>query len=322
MKLYSFAKKALFVCLFAIIICCVLCIGASAEGECTQHASEVWHQDPQALPNCTEGGFKFQICDVCGEQFNRTEVSALGHVVPEEYEIDEATCQKPGEKYKKCEECGEKVESITLEITDHVKSDWLKNTKKPVTCTTNGEEYIECIYCKTVMETREITSSGHKMVVLKKVDSTCTKNGHTEGKICAACGLVETQYEIIPAGHKGEEIIPAVPATKDAEGKTEGKMCPVCGEILVPQQVVPKVSYLWLNILIVAVASLLIVGLVVFVIVLPVKRSKKIAAAAAEIIDSAAETTEEATQEAAEVIATEDVAEEAPVEESVEAENE
>lgn len=315
MKLYSFAKKAAFVCLFAVIICCVLCIGASAEGECTQHTSEVWHQDPEALPNCTEDGFKFQICDNCGEQFNRTVASALGHAIPEEYVVVEATCKEAGEKYKNCEECGEKIESITLEITDHVKSDWLKNTNKPVTCTANGEEYIECIYCKTVMETREITCSGHKMVVLKEIDSTCTKNGHTEGKICASCGLVEKQYEIIPAGHKGEEIIPEIPATKDAEGKTEGKMCPACGEILVAQQIIPKISYLWLNILIIAVASLVIIGLVVFVIILSVKRSKKIAAAAAEIIDNAVENAEEAQTEEAQT-------EEAPAEESVEAENE
>ena len=317
MKLYAFAKKAAFVCLFAVIVCCILCVGVYAEGECTQHTSEVWHQDPAALPNCTDGGFKFKICDNCGEQFDRTAVDALGHVIPEEYEVVEATCQNPGEKYKNCEECGEKIESITLEITACEKSDWLKNTKKPVTCTSDGEEYIECIHCKKVMETRTITSSGHKMVVLKAVDSTCTKNGHTEGKICAACGLVEVQYDVIPAGHKNIETLPAVSATKDAEGKTEGQICTACGTILVEQQVVPKISYLWLNIIIIVVASLLIVGLVVFVVILAVKRSKKIAAAAAEIIDSAE--AEAATEEAS---AEEAVAEEAAIGETIEIDNE
>ena len=314
MKLYSFAKRAVFICLFAAIICCVLCIGAYADGECAQHTSEVWHQDPEALPTCTEGGFKFKICDNCGEQFDRTAVDALGHVIPEEYEVIEATCQQPGEKYKNCEECGEKVESVTLEITECVESDWLKNTQKPVTCTSDGEEYIECIHCKKVMETRAITCSGHKMVVMKATDSTCTKNGHTEGKVCAACGLVEVQYDIIPAGHKNIVALSEIPATKDAEGKTAGQMCTACGAILVEQQVISKVSYLWLNILIIVVASLLIIGLVVFVIILTVKRSKKIAAAAAEIIDNAANSEEAPNEEIP--------GEEASSEETVEIENE
>lgn len=289
MKFNVFAKKALTVCLFVIAIACMLTVCAYAENECDGHVSNVWVIDAQNAPNCTESGYKYKVCDKCGEEFDRTTADALGHVVPEEYTVVEATCQGTGEMYKNCEECGEKIESITLDVTGHVKSDWLKNVNKPVTCTKDGEEYIECVHCKVVLETRPITCSGHKMIINKKVDSTCTKDGHTEGKVCASCGLVEVQYEVIPAAHKGETVLPEVKATKDAEGKTEGKMCTACGTILVEQQIIPKVSYLWLNIVIAVGGSLILVAIIVLVIVKAVKRGKKIAEAAATLVDEANE---------------------------------
>lgn len=299
MKINVFVKKALILCLFVTVVMCALCLTAYAAGECDGHVSNVWVVDPENSPSCTEGGFKYKVCDKCGEQFDRTAMDALGHVIPEEYTVVEATCQAEGKQYKNCEECGVEIESITLAVTDHVASDWLKNTSKPVTCTKDGEEYKECIYCKTVMDTRAITCSGHKMVVNKEVDSTCTKNGHTEGKVCISCGLVEVQYEVIPAAHKGETILPAVPATKDAEGKTEGKMCSACGAILVEQQIIPKVSYLWLNILIAVGGSLIIAAIIVLIVVKAVKKGKKIADAAVAIIESAEENNEEVASEEA-----------------------
>ena len=310
MKINVFVKKALTLCLFVIIIACVLCVSAAAEGECDGHVSNVWVIDPENTPSCTEGGYMYKVCDKCGEKFDVTEAGALGHVAPEEYVVVDATCQKTGEMYKNCEECGEKIESITLEVTSHLESDWLKNVNKPVTCTNDGEEYIECVHCKEVLETRSITSSGHKMIVNKAVDSTCTKNGHTEGKVCVSCGLVEVQYEVIPAGHKGETVLPAVKATKDAEGLTEGKMCTACGEILVAQQVLPKVSYLWLNIVIAVVGALLVAGIIVLVVVKAVKKGKKIAEVAESLIENAeAESTSDTSEVAEELV--EEVAEEA-----------
>ena len=289
MKINVFAKKVLTACLFVIVIACVLCLSAAAEGECDGHVSNVWVIDAENAPSCTANGYMYKVCDKCGERFDVTEAEALGHVAPEEYVVVDATCQATGEMYKNCEECGEKIASIILDITGHVESDWLKNVNKPVTCTADGEEYVECVHCKKVLETRPIACSGHKMIVNKEVDSTCTKNGHTEGKVCASCGLVEVQYEIIPAAHKGETVLEAVPATKDAEGKTEGKMCTACGEILVAQQIVPKVSYLWLNILIAVVCSLLVAGIIALVIVKAVKKGKKIAQVAESLIENAEE---------------------------------
>lgn len=308
MKINVFVKKALTLCLFVIVISCMLCLSAYAEGEC-DHTSDVWVMDSENLPTCTESGLKYKVCDVCGEKFGQTEAPALGHVVPEEYVVVEATCQAEGKMTKNCEVCDTEIESITLDITDHVASDWIKNTKKPVTCTTDGEEYKECVHCKMVMDTKSIAKTGHQMVINKAVDPTCTRDGHTEGKVCASCGLVEVAYEIIPGGHTPTSI-PAVEATKDAEGKTEGKICSVCGEILLAQQTLPKVSYLWVNILIIAGGALILIAIIVLVIVAALKRGKKIAAAAEALIENASAENPEAEEANADAVAEE--ANEAP----------
>ena len=330
MKINVFAKKALTLCLFVIVIACALCVSAAAAGECTNHTSNVWVVDSINAPSCTNNGLKYKVCDNCGEKFDFTVAQALGHVIPEEYVVVEATCQAEGQMTKNCEACGVEIENIKLAVTDHVASDWLKNVKKPVTCTSDGEEYKECVHCKKIMDTKSIAKTGHQMVVNKEIPASCTKDGHTEGKVCASCGLVEVEYEVIPASHK-IETLPEVPATKDTEGKTEGKVCSVCGEIIVAQEVIPVVSTLWLNILIIAGCALVIIAIVVLVVVLAVKRSKKIAAAAEALIENvteeavAEETKTEEILEAAPEVASEetsDTEETVPVaEETVEVEN-
>lgn len=274
MSFNKFLKKTAVFCLLTIVAVCTLCVFAYAdEGACT-HENYTWVHDPDALPTCTAGGYRYKVCQDCGEHFDREAVDKLGHSLPAEYTVVDPTCNEKGEKYKECTHCHEKVESIELPVVEHERSNWLKSSTKPVTCTSDGEEYIECIHCHEVLETKTVKALGHKMLTIKHIDSTCTKDGHTEGSVCANCGLVEKQSEKISAEHKGEPVvIPAVPATKDAEGLTEGKMCPTCGAILEAQQVVPKLSYTWLYILI-GCAAVIVLAVVVLLIIMAAKKSK------------------------------------------------
>ncbi len=280
MRSFKIAKSFLCVCITAVALMCIMCVVASAEEECT-HA----HFSAICTATCEDGGIRYNKCDDCRYEFGHEIVGALGHVLPEEYEVTDATCKEVGEKFKVCEVCQKKVESIELPITDHESSDWIKSTSKPVTCTTDGEEYKECVHCHEVLEVKTVEALGHKMLNIKHVDSTCTKDGHTEGKVCANCGLVELQSTSIPAAHKGEVIIPAVEATKDAEGKTEGKMCSVCGAVLLEQTVIPKIDNTWIYVILAIACAVIVLAVVAVIIVLLVKkgRSKK----AAKLADAA-----------------------------------
>lgn len=280
MRSFKMAKSVLCACITAVTLMCILCVAVNAEEECT-HA----HFSAICTATCEEGGIRYNKCDDCKYEFGHEIVGALGHVLPEEYDVTEATCKEAGEKFKICEICQKKVESIELPITAHESSDWLKSTSKPVTCTSDGEEYKECVHCHEVLDVRTVTALGHKMLNIKHVDSTCTMDGHTEGKVCANCGLVELQSTIIPAAHKGEVVVPAVAATKDAEGKTEGKMCSVCGAVLLEQQVVPKIDNTWLYVLLTVVCAVVIVAVVAVLTVVLVKKGR--AKKAAKLADAA-----------------------------------
>ena len=68
-------------------------------------------------------------------------------------------------------------------------------TKEP-TCTEPGIKAQYCIYCDYYTE-RKVVPNGHKKVVDKGYDSTCSTNGLSDGSHCSVCGvIVEAQKEL------------------------------------------------------------------------------------------------------------------------------
>ena len=81
-------------------------------------------------------------------------------------------------------------------------------------------------------------SHNYGYVTIPGTDATCTKDGLTEGRECAACDeIIVAQQTVKATGHK-EVTDAAVAATCTRDGRTAGKHCSVCGTVTVAQQTV------------------------------------------------------------------------------------
>ncbi len=89
--------------------------------------------------------------------------------------------------------------------------------------------------------------AGHREVVDKGYDATCTETGLTDGIHCELCGEVIKAQEVIPA--KGHTAVtdPAVPATCTTVGKTAGSHCSVCNEVIKAQSIIPAKGHTVVN---------------------------------------------------------------------------
>ncbi len=111
------------------------------------------------------------------------------------------------------------------------------------------------VFCSEVSRTAagdmhifQIPGEKHKWVTDPAVEPDCHNPGSTEGIICEYCGEHKEGHvpqEIPALDHKGfEQVIPAVPATKDTVGWTEGLKCSKCGDILVYPTELAKLPYI------------------------------------------------------------------------------
>ena len=212
---------------------------------------------------CTEDGVKAHYeCSGCGKKYVKdgsdyVEVTDAQLRIPQNnhteitIEAEAATCTKPGHTAgKKCSVCGEVLEepqeqqALGHNMTNH--------TATPVKCLTDGNsEYWSCDRCNKYFSDKDgnneieknswiITHIGHKEEEIPAVAPTCTKKGHTAGKICSRCKeVLEGVEELDKVAHNPVTDY-AVEATTEKTGLTEGSHCSVCGYVIKRQEVVPK----------------------------------------------------------------------------------
>ena len=124
---------------------------------------------------------------------------------------------------------GEK--SAVFYVTVHDEGEW--KTEKEPTCTENGEKKLYCTDCGALLDTEEIPAKGHKEVVDKGHDATCTESGLTDGSHCSACDTILTEQEIIPAkGHIPYQNWETIKNPTCISHGEKVRHCSVCGEIV------------------------------------------------------------------------------------------
>ena len=88
-----------------------------------------------------------------------------------------------------------------------------------------------------------IASLGHKPLILKSVEPTCTENGLTEGSRCERCNMTLVAQQTVPA--KGHEVITtgSVDPGCTTAGHTGRSYCSVCMETLAESVEIPPVGH-------------------------------------------------------------------------------
>lgn len=150
--------------------------------------------------SCENGGERWQICENCGETFNREQLPASGHKWSKEWTIDTpATCTKRGYKSHHCTVCDAKTDITTVAKTPHQYLD----TVTKATTKKNGLVTGVCKVCgleRKPIKVRRVKSfalsktaytydgkAKKPTVVVKDADGNKLKNG-TDYKVTYASG--------------------------------------------------------------------------------------------------------------------------------------
>ncbi len=185
-------------------------------------------------PTCTVKGYDLYVCannEMHTEKRNFTD--ALGH---QEKKTDEvpATCTAEGKSEKiVCERCNMVlVDSYVIPALGHAMT---RHMKVEPTCTETGNiEYFTCGNCGKFFSDKdgknEITEAatvkaalGHNFVETPAEPATCTKDGHTAGKVCSRCGeIAEGSTAVTTQPALGHDLDDGVRTESDKPCETAG----------------------------------------------------------------------------------------------------
>ena len=127
--------------------------------------------------------FAFTGCSAGDKMKTKWDQLTCNHKYGEYVETVAPTCSEYGEKEKTCSECG-KVKTDKVEKVAHTP---VSTENKLPTCMEDGfaDDGKICEICEQVLTAPSVLpATGHKKVVDKGVDATCSKDGLTEGSHC------------------------------------------------------------------------------------------------------------------------------------------
>ena len=147
-------------------------------------------------PTCTEKGYIYNLCTVCGARINVQIQNALGHSYSW-VRTTEPTCTSEGTDSYKCSHCGDVTETRSVAALGH---DYKWIVVQEATCTREGLRYQRCSRC--ILQTSvEGYYAAHTPGLGELVAPTCTTPGCTIYR-CSVCNAETSRGNIVPAlGH-------------------------------------------------------------------------------------------------------------------------
>ncbi|MBE6815509.1 MAG: hypothetical protein E7522_08710 [Ruminococcaceae bacterium] len=176
---------------------CKTIISYGAKTAKVAHKSSDWIIEK--IATFTQDGAKYRKCTVCGERLETVVIPKLTHKSDGGTITKQPTCAEEGIKTFKCTKCDEVIRTESIPATGAHNS----NTKIPgkvATCTATGlTDGAKCSVCGTVTVAQQVISAtGHKTVVINKVDASFKADGYTGDTKCTVCGMVTKKGAVIP----------------------------------------------------------------------------------------------------------------------------
>ena len=186
------------------------------------HTSVRWVIDRVA--NCTIEGYKYEICNVCGEMTGNEETTP---VTDHEYVVVDvaSTCQNAGYTTETCKHCNASKDLVQKDLADHIPGDW--KVSLVADCNQAGEEYQVCAVCGLETgATRTVDKLAHNETA-KVTAPTCDADGYIT-YTCTLCNAARTEENGTATGHVSGGWVVDVAAGCDTAG-SKSEICAVCG---------------------------------------------------------------------------------------------
>ncbi len=209
-------------------------------------------------------------CNVCG---------LIRESSPHNYTLTgavDATCVTDGTRTYTCSGCGS-----SYTVVDAAPGHKYNIVITDPDCENGGYTTHTCSVCGYSCVDNRVEALGHTAVAVKGYAATCETDGLTDGEKCAACGVILTAQQVIPAtghdykltqeiaatctkdgvreyacAHCGDRYAEGIAAlghtavavkgyaaTCETDGLTDGEKCAACDAILTAQQVVPATGH-------------------------------------------------------------------------------
>lgn len=154
-------------------------------------------------PTCTEKGYIYNLCTVCGTRINVQMQNALGHSYSW-VRTTSPTCTSEGVDSYQCSRCRDVTETRSVAMVEHT-SDMINHVDEP-TCTEKGYIYNLCTVCGARINVQIQNALGHSYSWVRTTEPTCSSEG-TDSYKCSHCGDVTETRSVAALGHDYEWIV-------------------------------------------------------------------------------------------------------------------
>ena len=134
-------------------------------------------------PTCTEKGYIYNLCTVCGARINVQMQNALGHSYSW-VRTTSPTCTAEGVDSYQCSRCRDVTETRSVAALGH-DYEWIVD--REATCANSGSRHQECTRCHATGATESVDKVAHTPTNIQLVQPTCTAPGW-KVYFCMECG--------------------------------------------------------------------------------------------------------------------------------------